>query len=343
MKNSDEFQQFQRDHVVLNKTRRVDLGNHMGALHSFLSNNLPGFRTTERQGSHALRTIIRPTADDVKADADMLVIVKRESGDCKTYVPDLEKVLEESDLYRDKITTKNLCVTVHYSENSKLEVDLVPCIETDGKFYVCPRDGTDFQETDGTGYREWFNGQNEITSGNLKRVVRLLKYARDHRARFECPSIVLTTLAAETINQSDRGNESVSTQADALTTVLERISKKLDNIQHPPRIVNPALPSEEFNPKWSREGYSRFKNVIRQMANDAKSALRETDKEKAIAKWRKVCGEKFGGGGNSGGGNSSGGNSGGGNGGGKPGSGNRGGLRKAPIVPVIRREARPFG
>ena len=87
MKNSDEFQQFQRDRAVLNKTRRAELGNHMQALHSFLSNNLPGFRTTERQGWHALRTIIRPTADDVKADADMLVIVKRESGGLQDACP----------------------------------------------------------------------------------------------------------------------------------------------------------------------------------------------------------------------------------------------------------------
>ena len=337
MKNNDEFQQFQRDHVVLNSTRREALNTHMQALDSFLSNNLPGFRKTERQGSHALGTIIRPTADDVKADADMLVIVDFLTTDHRLYIPQLERTLMDSDTYRDKVEVKNKCVTVHYSESSKLEVDLVHCVESNGRHYICPRDGGGFQETDGTGYREWFNRKNEITSGNLKRVVRLLKYARDHRARFECPSIVLTTLAAETINQSDRGNESVSTQADALTTVLNRMSEKLDNIQHPPRIVNPALPSEEFDPKWTPAEYSRFKNVIRQMANDAKSALRETDKKKAIAKWRKVCGEKFSGGGNSGGGNSGGGN------GGKPGSGNRGGLREAPIIPPIRREARAFG
>ena len=104
MKNDKEIQQFQRDHVILNKTRRVELNDHMQALRGFLSNNLPGFRTTERQGSHALRTIIRPTADDVKADADTLVVVKYESSDCRRYVPALKKVLEGSDLCRDKAT-----------------------------------------------------------------------------------------------------------------------------------------------------------------------------------------------------------------------------------------------
>ena len=84
-----------------------------------------------------------------------------------------------------------------------MEVDLAPCVEADGKFYVCPRDGTGFHETDGAGYREWFNDQNSITDGNLKRAVRLLKYARDHKARFNCPSIILTALAAESIRRND--------------------------------------------------------------------------------------------------------------------------------------------
>ena len=324
MKNNDEFQQFQRDHVVLNKTRREDLNDHMQALHGFLYNNLPGFRTTERQGSHALRTIIRPTADDVKADADILVIVKYESSDCRDYVPAIKKVLEGSDLYRDKVTTKNLCVTVEYSERSKLEVDLVPCVELEkGKFYVCPRDGAGFKETDGTGYRDWFNRQNDITSGNLKRVVRLLKYARDHRARFDCPSIVLTTLAAQTIQPGDRGDVSVSTQADALTTVLERMSENLKGMSYPPVIKNPALATEKFDPKWTPGDYSIFKAVVRRMAEDARDALKETDKKKSIDKWQKVCGEKFASGQGSGGG------------------GGRG--SSAAALPANRREATPFG
>ena len=324
MKNDKEFQQFQRDHVVLNKTRREDLNDHMQALHGFLSKNLPGFRTTERQGSHALRTIIRPTADDVKADADILVMAKWESSDCSDYVPAIEKALEGSDLYRGKITTKNLCVTVEYSEKSKLEVDLVPCVESpDGKFYVCPRDGEKFKRTDGAGYRDWFNRQNDITSGNLKRVVRLLKYARDHIERFDCPSIVLTTLAAQTIQPGDRGGVSVSTQADALTTVLERMSKNLTRMPYPPVIRNPALATEEFDPKWTPGEYSQFKAVVRRMAQDARDALEETDKKKSIDKWQKVCGEKFASG--QGGG----------------GSGGRG--SSTPPLPVDRREATPFG
>ena len=221
-------------------------------------------------------------------------MVKDESDDCGSYVPKLAETLSESDRYRDKIEIKNRCVTVKYDEASKLEVDLVPCIERGGKFYVCPRDGADFEETDGTGYREWFIDKNSVTKrSSLRLVVRLLKHARDHLDSFECPSIALTTLAAETIESGDSGSECVSTQADALATILSRMSEKLDNTSYPPTIKNPALSSETFDPKWSKRGYNRFRSTIRRMAKDAADALQETDKEKSIAKWRKVCGENF--------------------------------------------------
>ena len=337
MKHNEEFRQFQRDHVRLNKTRRRQLGEHMTALHNYLANNLPGFKGTERQGSHALRTIIRPTTDEAKADADIMVMMDPDSADCRTYVPKVAETLKGSDLYKGKITVKNRCVTVQYSEPSKCEVDLVPCVEREGSFYVCPRDGTDFVETDGTGFREWFNDRNNITSGNLKRAVRLLKYARDHREQFECPSIVLTTLAGRAIRDTDTGSECISTQADTLVTVLKRMSDNLARMPYPPSIKNPALSSETFDPHWTRGQYRQFCTTIRRMAHSAESALHENDREKSIAQWQKVCGEKFGGG-NSGGGTSVG------NSGNSPGSGNPPRIRPVP-PPVIPRqnEARPFG
>lgn len=337
MKNNAEFQQFQWDHIRLNKTRRVQLGEHMTALHNYLSENHPGFMGTERQGSHALRTIIRPTTDATKADADIMVMVEHDSADHRTYVPALARTLAASPIYQGKITVKKRGVTVRYSEPSQLEVDLVACVERNGKFYVCPCDGAGFEETDGTGYREWFNEKNRITSGNLKRAVRLLKYARDHRKRFNCPSIVLTTLAAQVISSADQGKEAVSTQADTMVTVLERMAAHLDQMPYPLSVKNPALGSESFDPDWTRAEYDRFRSLIRAMANDAKAALEEKDPAKSLAKWRKVCGEKFAAGqGGPGGDNKS-----------SRGAAQSAGRKAAPAasIPVVNRqgEARPFG
>ena len=59
-------------------------------------------------------------------------------------------------------------------------LDVVPRVTIKGKHYVCNRMDNKFEETDGNGYRDWFNEKNRITKGNLKRVVRLLKHLRVH-------------------------------------------------------------------------------------------------------------------------------------------------------------------
>ena len=184
-------------------------------------------------------------------------------------------------------------MTVKFSEQSKCEVDLVPCVKRDRKFYVCPSDGDDFEETDGTGYREWFNKRNAITNGNLKRVVRILKFARDHHRQFDCSSIVLTTLAGLAVYDDDEGSDEVSTQADMLVSVLERMSSSLDRMSYPPSITNPALDSEDFDPHWSKAEFDRFRRVIRQLAADARDALEESDRKESMKKWQKVCGKQF--------------------------------------------------
>ena len=46
---------------------------------------------------------------------------------------------------------------------------MVPRVTKDGKHHVCNRIDNKLEETDGTGYRDWFNEQNRITGGNLKK------------------------------------------------------------------------------------------------------------------------------------------------------------------------------
>ena len=68
-------------------------------------------------------------------------------------------------------------------------LDLIPClVGGNGNHYICNLKLNRFERTDGTGYRNWFNDRNRLTHGNLKRVVRLLKYLRDHKRNFTAKS-----------------------------------------------------------------------------------------------------------------------------------------------------------
>ena len=277
MKFNDRFAKLRRDHINITAEQLDDLDTHVGALTSYLNNNMDNLIRWEKQGSYALRTIIQPVNARNEFDADIILMVKRNGSDPAPYAEDLYDTLKESDRYKDKLVLGNRAVTVQYA--GQCHVDLVPCVEDDGKYYVCPRDEEELEETDGTALQDWFNERNRITRGNLKRVVRILKHLRDHKSNFKAPSVILTVLAGEAILDDDDNNECVSTVADTLSTVLDRISDKLKDSDDIPVIKNPGNPELVLNTPWEPNQYDYFRKQINAHAKTARRALEETNKK----------------------------------------------------------------
>ena len=334
-KNNQEFAEFLRDEVNLNQSRLDRLETSVGAVNGHLKGNLSGYQKMERQGSYALGTLIKPVDDNDEYDADIQIVMNpNPQWGPKDYVLEINRTLAGNKNYADKLRLKTRCVTVDYAGDFHL--DVVPRVTINGNHYVCNRTDNRFEETDGNGYRDWFNEKNRITGGNLKRVVRLLKHLRDHKNSFTAKSILLTTLAGNTIKASDEGTTGVSTVADTLETVLSRMNDYLQQHPNMPVIKNPVLPSEDFNRHWDQRRYANFRNRIQSYAQTAKQAKAEPSAEKAIKLWQELFGENFGKASKSGGGGSSGKNT----------SGSAvGGAAAVAAPPVIRRpnEARRFG
>ena len=334
-KNNQEFAKFLRDEVNLNQSRLDRLETSVGAVNDYLKGNLTGYQKMERQGSYALGTLIKPVDDNDEYDADIQIVMNpNPKWGAKDYVLEINRTLAGNKNYADKLRLKTRCVTVDYAGDFHL--DVVPRVTIKGKHYVCNRVDNKFEETDGIGYRDWFNEKNRITGGNLKRVVRLLKHLRDHKNSFTAKSILLTTLVGNTIKASDEGTTGVSTVADTLETVLSRMNDYLQQHPNMPVIKNPVLPSEDFNRHWDQRRYANFRNRIQSYAQTAWQAKAEPSAEKAIKLWQELFGENFGKASNSGGGGSSAKNT----------SGSAvGGAAAIATPPVIRRpnEARRFG
>ena len=307
-KNNQEFADFLRDDVNLNQGRLDRLETAVGAVNDYLKNNLTGYQKMEKQGSYALGTLIKPVADNDEYDADIQIVMNPNSGSgAKDYILAVNRSLSGNKTYADKLRLKTRCVTVDYAGDFHL--DVVPRVTIKGKHYVCNRIDNKFEDTDGNGYRDWFNEKNRITRGNLKRVVRLLKHLRDHKKSFTAKSILLTTLVGDTIRTSDEGTEAVSTVADTLETVLSRMNDYLQRHPNMPEIKNPVLATENFNRHWDQRRYANFRNRVQSYAGTAKRAKAETSAEKAIKVWQGLFGDSFGKGGSSGGGGTSGGGS----------------------------------
>ena len=307
-KNNQEFADFLRDEVNLNQGRLDRLETAVGAVNDHLKKNLTGYQKMEKQGSYALGTLIKPVDDNDEYDADIQIVMNPNSQwEAKDYVLAINRALAGNKTYTDKLRLKTRCVTVDYAGDFHL--DVVPRVTIRGKHHVCNRIDNKFEETDGNGYRDWFNEKNRITKGNLKRVVRLLKHLRDHKNSFTAKSILLTTLAGNTIRPSDEGTEAVSTDADTLETVLSRMNDYLQRHPNMPEIKNPVLPTENFNRHWDQRRYANFRDRVQSYAATAKRAKAEPSAEKAVKVWQELFGDSFGKGGSSGSGGTSGGGS----------------------------------
>ena len=301
MKSTEDFNDFLSNTVNINQSRLDRLNGHVDAVRTHLSRNLEGFEKVERQGSYALRTIIKPI-EGREYDADILLFMKYEPGkDPADYIAEVYKCLRESGTYKEMVHRKTRCAYLDYAGDFHL--DIVPCVEVGGRRYVCNRETNEFEPTDGTGYRDWFNRKNSITNGNLKRATRLLKYMRDHKGNFTAPSILLTTLIGNAVydHENDANFKNV---ADTLLTICSRINQFLQANPGQPEIRNPVLPEETFTRHWDAAKYKNFREKFDVYTRTVVDAYNETDPHKSAQKWRKLFGDDFGKSTNGGGGGS---------------------------------------
>ncbi len=291
MKNTRDFDGFMSEHVNINQSRLNRLNSGVKGVSEHLAKNLEGFQKVERQGSYALRTITKPV-NDHEYDADILLYMECVPGKASgQYIEDVYQCMKGNQTYADKAHRKTRCVVVDYAGDFHL--DIVPCIDIEGQQFICNRKTNEFEPTDGTGYRDWFNAKNSITSGNLKRVTRLFKYLRDHKQTFTAPSILLTTLIGNAVYDSDAGDE-FRTLPDTLVKISNRIDAFLQANSSMPTIVNPALPEEDFVRHWDQDTYNNFRNMFNSYTQRINKAFEETDRQRSVDKWRNLFGDGFG-------------------------------------------------
>ena len=261
-KNNRQFREFLRNEVNLNQVRLQRLQTGVRDVDRHLRKHLAGYQRIDRQGSYGLDTLVKPVTDHDEYDADIQVVMNpNATWEPKDYLEALRHTLSQNQNFADKIRMGTRCVSLDYSGDFHL--DIVPRITENGVHFICNRQTNECEETDGTGYRDWFSAKSRITRVNLKRAVRVLKYIRDRQDNYVAKSMLLTTLAGKAIHESDRGMESVRTVANTLTTILTRMDRYLQRNERMPRIENPALASEDFNRHWDQDRYTYFRERIR--------------------------------------------------------------------------------
>ena len=291
MNNVAEFNRFIGT-ISLSKALRHRIDRRIRAVKGLLDQYPDSFLRIERRGSYALRTIIRP-GNNEDYDVDLLVFMKDYGRNKKAdeYIREVHRWLMKEGNYVNKVVLKFRSVTVNYSGNFHL--DLVPCVRRGNQDFICNYRTGEFEETDGTGFRDWFNGQADITYGNLKPAVRLLKQIRQEKDNFEIPSVTLTTLAGKTITGNNDG-VNFRNIPHALRTTSNRMAKFLNENSVVPALSNPAFSLEKLTRNWKQDDYNNFKEKFLIYNEHINSAYAESNPTRSIQKWRDLFGDNFG-------------------------------------------------
>lgn len=301
MKHESYFNDFLRDHINLNPSRLDMLEKRVVTVTGLLEEKLEGYRKYSEQGSYAHKTIIKPVQDNDEFDADLLIFIRDDNFDPRRfhdYVDRIHKALKDDGNYRDKVDKKTRCVTIDYAGDFHL--DLVPCIEYyDTHYicnhYICNRRDERYEKTDGDGYKDWLVEKSKTIGGNhFRKVVRLLKFLRDHKGNFSAKSILLTTLLGNLVSETDINSEDFSDVPTALKTLLNRLNDFLQRHENMPPVKNPVMSEENFDRHWDQAKYSNFRDKISTNNGRVNEAYSEGDHNRSVKKWRELFGEDFG-------------------------------------------------
>ena len=248
------------------------------------------------QGSSAHKTIIKPI-ENKAFDADLLVFVQEVDGwTPKNYLSTLRAVFAGLSTYSDKVRRFSHCITIEYAGERK--IDIAPCIVNRAgftRFEVCNFDSDQFEGSEPEKYTAWLLERNAWTGGHaLRKVTRLLKFLRDIKTTFTCPSVLLTTIIGERISWVDSlDTTSFVDVATALKTVVGRLDDWLQANPSKPVVTNPKLSSEVLSDLWDDSHYTNFRDKIHTYRTWIDDAYSESDRDESIGKWRRVLGDDF--------------------------------------------------
>jgi len=307
MQHTDYFKPFVSDEVNLNQSRIDKLESRVDAVYNALVADLViGTMITGKtpQGSWPHRLIIKPKPDG-EFDADFLLEMAHEDGwEPAKYINEVYSALHRHATYSKRDHGRKCrCTWLKYAPENGVgcHLDIVPFITLpDGRRVIVNRDDNSwepaFGSTDPQGFTDWVKRRDELTNGNFRRVVRLMKYLKRERGSFNgVRSVVLTTLLGSQVTELaavDPGR--YSNVPTALLNIVEDLDAYLQAQGWTrPHLANPNGDGTNFDHRWTEETYRNFRDRIHAIATDLRSAYDEPDAEKSATAWAKVFGDKF--------------------------------------------------
>lgn len=250
----------------------------------------------KRQGSWAQRTIITPqTGKDF--DADIMVRLRYNADwvdDPRKYPNAIYNAIKASPILNWRAFERHArCVRIQYSG---MHVDVVPYVVfPDGTQRIINRDENEFEITTPDEFTQWMRDKDELANNNLRKVIRLVKYLRDHKGSFTgTPSIIITTLLGNQVTTLTKLIEpdAFKDLPSTLLTVVSDLNDWLADYTDVPPVV-PSGTSIDFTHRWKPESFAYFKQRMATHGQEMRDAFDETNEETSIEQWQALFGDGF--------------------------------------------------
>lgn len=254
----------------------------------------------KKQGSWAQRTIINPKEGE-EFDADFMLELEEQGAwspsDYQAQVLDALNNYCDAQQMKTMPEAKNRCVCVTYA--NYMHVDVVPYVnKASGGEFIVNTDTDNWEKTDPDGFTKWMQDKDDISKGNMRRVLRILKYLRDHRGYYEdTKSIILTTIVGGVVSLERRRSHPgcYDNIPKALYRITSDLSDWVRDARERPEIADPSPRVDStFTHRWPQWQYEKFRRDIQDVAKLVKKAIDCSPWSDSTDKWRELLGDDFG-------------------------------------------------
>jgi hypothetical protein len=301
MQLADHFDLLLKDTVNLSQFKLDTLDDRVTAIYNALKADAelgPYVLDKIRQGSWAHRTIINPVGEN-EFDADfMLLLDENPEWSCnpKTYIEKVYAALDRHSVYGSMPHSRKCrCVRLVYANSC--HVDIVPYLKlSNGRQVIVDRDNDDWEDTDPEGFTAWMRKKDQIANNNLRKVIRLMKYLRDHKNSFTgTRSVILTTVLGQQVSDMKKFFDTgcYGSVPTTLLHIVNDLDQWLQANPTKPSIPDPSESGVTFDHRWDQTTYSYFRDRIHVHVAEIQDAYDEPDKDTSVSKWQAIFGDGF--------------------------------------------------
>jgi hypothetical protein len=301
VRHDDHFQTLLTGTVNLNQDRLDQLDARVTSIYDELAaDDVLGPYVQDKipQGSWAQRTIIKPVGN-LEFDADFLLLLDENpewSEHPKSYIAQVNAALGRSGTYKG-MPRKCKCRCVRVTYANSCHIDIVPYLRLAGGRQVIVNGEEDkWEPTNPKGFTEWMREKDRAADDNLRKVIRLLKYLRDHMGTFQgTRSVILTTLTGERVDSANKVAEPgyYNSVPTALLHIVQDLDQWLQENWARPSVVDPSGSGVSFDHRWDDATYETFRDQIHDIAADIHDAYYEPDEDTSVGRWQDIFGDGF--------------------------------------------------